>query len=44
MLDFIGWTAKYNVAPMGNVLRMVMRNYKALDPSPIVTLYAPTEV
>ena len=42
MLDFIKWTAQYNGAAMGNVLRMVVRSYKALDPSEIVTLYAPS--
>ncbi|WP_409432107.1 primosomal protein N' [Litorimonas sp. RW-G-Af-16] len=42
LIDFLAWTASYNGAPVGNVLRMVMRNYKALDPSPIVTLYEPT--
>lgn len=41
MVDFVDWTARYNTASPGNVLRMVMRNYKALDPSPIVTLYRP---
>ena len=42
MLDFVDWTARYNGASVGNVLRMVIRNYKALDPSDIVTLYRPT--
>ena len=42
MLDFIDWTARYNGASPGNVLRMVMRNYKALDPSAVVTLYRPS--
>ena len=42
MLDFIDWTARYNGASTGNVLRMVIRNYKALDPSAVVTLYAPS--
>ncbi|GGX61353.1 primosomal protein N' [Litorimonas cladophorae] len=42
MLDFIDWTARYNGASLGNVLRMVIRNYKALDPSAIVTLYRPS--
>ncbi len=42
MLDFIDWTARYNGASPGNVLRMVIRNYKALDPSSIVTLYRPS--
>lgn len=43
LLKFLSWTASYNVGSLGQVLRMVMRNYKALDPSPIVTLYMPTE-
>ena len=42
MLDFVDWTARYNGASLGNVLRMVIRNYKALDPSAIVTLYSPS--
>lgn len=43
MIDFIEWVARYNVAPIGLVLRMVLRSYKALDPSPMATLYAPSE-
>ena len=43
MLDFVDWTARYNGSSPGNVLRMVIRNYKALDPSAIVTLYSPTD-
>jgi len=42
MLEFIAWTARYNGAALGNVLRMVVKSYKALDPSAIVTLYAPS--
>ena len=42
MLDFVAWTAQYNGAAIGNVLRMVIRNYKALDPSQIVTHYRPS--
>ncbi|PHR57428.1 MAG: primosomal protein N' [Robiginitomaculum sp.] len=42
MLKFVDWTAKYNCASLGMVLRMVLRSYKALDPSPIVTLYQPS--
>ena len=42
LLDFVDWTARYNGTSPGNVLRMVIRNYKALDPSAIVTLYAPS--
>ncbi len=44
MLDFVDWTARYNGTSPGNVLRMVIRNYKALDPSAIVTLYRPSDV
>jgi len=42
MVDFVNWTARYTGTAVGNVLRMVIRNYKALDPSAIVTLYKPT--
>ncbi|MEP1229899.1 MAG: primosomal protein N' [Litorimonas sp.] len=42
ILDFITWTARYNGAALGNVLRMVVRSYKALEPSEIVTLYEPS--
>jgi len=42
MLEFIDWVARYNVASPGQVLRMVLRSWKALDPSPIATLYEPT--
>ncbi|WP_298916032.1 primosomal protein N' [uncultured Algimonas sp.] len=42
MLDFIDWVAGYNVASPGQVLRMVLRSWKALDPSPVATLYEPT--
>lgn len=42
MLEFINWVARYNVASPGQVLRMVLRSWKALDPSPIATLYEPT--
>jgi primosomal protein N' (replication factor Y) len=41
MLKFIDFTAKYNCAPQGLVLRMVLRSYKALDPSPMVNRFAP---
>ena len=33
MLEFISWTARYNCVSPGLVLRMVVRSYKALDPS-----------
>ncbi len=42
MMKFIAFTARYNCAPPGMVLRMVLRSYKALDPSPMVTRYAPS--
>ncbi|MEP3890141.1 MAG: primosomal protein N' [Hellea sp.] len=42
MLKFIEWTAKYNCVSPGLVLRMVVRSYKALDPSPLVTQFAPS--
>ena len=44
MLRFIEWTAKYNCVSPGLVLRMVIRSYKALDPSPIVTQFSPSGV
>jgi len=44
MLIFIEWTARYNCVSPGLVLRMVMRSYKALDPSPIVTQFSPSGV
>ena len=42
MLKFIDWTARYNCVSPGLVLRMVMRSYKALDPSPMVTQFSPS--
>lgn len=42
MVKFIEWTARYNVASPGQVFRMVLRSYKALDPSPVVSQYIPT--
>lgn len=42
MIKFIKWTAIYNVTSPGQVLRMVIRSYKALDPSPIVSHYVTT--
>ena len=44
MLRFIEWTAKYNCVSPGLVLRMVVRSYKALDPSPFVTQFSPSGV
>jgi len=42
MISFVNWTAKYNCVSPGLVLRMVVRSYKALDPSPLVTQYRPS--
>lgn len=42
MLDFINWTARYNCVSPGLVLRMVVRSYKALEPSAHVSQYAPS--
>lgn len=39
IVKFIHWTARYNCAPLGMVLRMVLRSYKALEPSAQITLY-----
>ncbi len=44
MLKFVDWTAKYNCALQGQVLRMVIRSYKALDPSPLATFFRKTDV
>ena len=44
MLEFIEWTAKYNCVSPGLVLRMVIRSYKALDPSPMVTQFSPSGI
>ena len=44
MLNFIDWTARYNCVSPGLVLRMVIRSYKALDPSPVVTQFSPSGV
>ena len=41
MLKFVSFTAKYNCASLGMVLRMVIRSYKALDPSPMVDFFHP---
>ena len=42
MISFVNWTATYNCVSPGLVLRMVVRSYKALDPSPLVTQYRPS--
>lgn len=38
---FVDWTAKYNCASPGMVLRMVLRSPRALDPSKTITKYIP---
>lgn len=42
MMKFIAFTARYNCAPIGMVLRMVLRSYQALEPSPDITRYRPS--
>ncbi len=42
MVEFVNWTAKYNCASLGMVLRMIIRSHKALDPSQMVTQYKPS--
>lgn len=44
MLKFIEWTARYNCVSPGLVLRMTIRNCKALDPSPVVTQFSPSGI
>ncbi len=43
MLDFAAWTARYNCAPLGMVLRMIVRSYKALEPSQMATQFRPAD-
>ena len=43
MLTFITWTARYNCVSPGLVLRMVVRSYKALEPSEVVSQFMPSE-
>lgn len=43
-IEFVNWTARYNCAPLGMVLRMVLRSYKALDPSQIATVFYPSDI
>lgn len=42
MLEFINWTARYNCVSPGLVLRMVVRSYKALEPSEMVSQFLPS--
>ena len=44
IIKFVNWTARYNCALQGQVLRMVLRSYKALDPSPVVTFYRKVKI
>lgn len=39
MFDFIEWVARYNMAPRGMVLKMVMSVRAAFEPSPLNILY-----
>lgn len=41
ILQFVEFTSRYNCAPLGLVLRMVLRSTKALYPSALVTRYRP---
>ncbi|HHL43898.1 MAG TPA: primosomal protein N', partial [Hellea balneolensis] len=41
LMKFVDFTAQYNCALPGMVLRMVIRSYKALEPSKMVTRYTP---
>ena len=43
VMKFVEFTARYNCASLGMVLRMVLRSYKALEPSPMVSRFAPTD-
>ena len=42
MIKFVDWTARYNCVSPGMVLRMIIRSYKALDPSQMATYYQPS--
>lgn len=44
MLKFINWTASYNCVSPGLVLRMVVRSYKALEPSEVVSQFLPSNI
>ncbi len=39
MLEFIKWVARYNMAPLGSVLKMVISVRAVFEPSPMTTLY-----
>lgn len=40
LLRFIEWVAKYNMAPLGMVLKMVLSVRSVFEPSPMTVLYA----
>jgi primosomal protein N' (replication factor Y) len=40
MIQFIFWTSRYNCAPLGLILKMVLGNLKSLDPSPVVNYFS----
>lgn len=40
LLEFIEWVAKYNIAPLGMVLKMVLSVRSVFEPSPMTVLYA----
>ena len=39
LMDFVDWTARYTLFPVGSILRMVMRNADALRPAKMTTGY-----
>ncbi|MBR3502227.1 MAG: primosomal protein N' [Alphaproteobacteria bacterium] len=39
LLQFIAWVAKYNMAPLGSVLKMVISVRSVFEPSPMTILY-----
>ncbi len=40
LISFIEWVAKYNMAPLGMVLKMVLSVRSVFEPSPMTVLYA----
>lgn len=39
MMDFVKWVARYNMAPVGSVLKMVISVRSVFEPSPMTVLY-----
>lgn len=39
MIEFIKWVARYNMAPLGSVLKMVISVRSVFEPSPMTVLY-----